>query len=167
MPDELRVLVCVDGTPASELLAGALPLVATRARWQAVHVIDTRGRVDLGLLRAGVPAAGPLPPHLVAAIEEAGGEHANMVLAAASAALLEHGLPSESGVVRVGEPGREICATALAVRASLVVLRASRQLNPRPGPHSVGHTARFVIDHAPCPVLVIRAELRPSRLIHR
>jgi nucleotide-binding universal stress UspA family protein len=77
-------------------------------------------------------------------------------LSAANAALLEHGLPAESGVVRVGEPGREICAAALAASASLVVLRASRHFNPQPGPHSVGHTARFVVDHAPCPVLLIR-----------
>jgi len=109
-----------------------------------------------------VPAAGPLPPHLVAAIEEAGREHANTVLSAASAAFLVHGLRSESGVVRVGEPGREICAAAVAVAASLVVLRASRHFNPQPGPHSVGHTARFVVDHAPCPVLVIRTQFRPS-----
>ena len=30
--------------------------------------------------------------------------------------------------------------------------------HPRLGPASVGHTARFVIDHAPCDVLLLRGE---------
>ncbi len=156
MADECRVLLCVNGTSARQLLAGALPLVPASARWQAVHVIDARGRVDLGALRGGVAGAGPLPRHLVAAIEEAGREHASNVLAAASAAFAESGLASDAGLVRVGEPGREICAAATATSADLVVLRASRHARIEPGPRSVGHTARFVVDHAPCGVLLIR-----------
>jgi nucleotide-binding universal stress UspA family protein len=154
--NEPRVLVCMDGASASHLLAAALPLVATPARWGAVHVIDARGRLDLGALRHGIAGAGPLPPHLVAAIEEAGHEHASVVLAATAAAFTERGLLSDAGLVRLGEPGREICAAAVAWSADLVVLRASRHPRPEPGPRSVGHTARFVVDHAPCPVLLIR-----------
>jgi len=157
LPDDVRVLVCVDGTGARQLLDAAVPLVALGVRWQAVHVIDVRGRLDLGLLRAAVPGAGPLPPHAVAGIEAAGREHASAVLAVAESAFVEHGLTIEPGLVRVGEPGREICAAAVAVSADLVVLRASRHAHPERGPRSVGHTARFVVDHAPCPVLLIRA----------
>ena len=156
MANEPRVLVCVDGAAASQLLATALLLVATPARWGAVHVIDARGRLDLGALRHGIAGAGPLPPHLVAAIEEAGREHASVVLAAAAAAFAERGLLSDAGLMRLGEPGREICAAATAWSADLVVLRASRHSRPEPGPRSVGHTARFVVDHAPCPVLLLR-----------
>ena len=54
-----------------------------------------------------------------------------------------------------GEPGREICAAAAAWSADLVVLRASCHSRPEPGPRSVGHTARFVLDYAACPVLLI------------
>jgi nucleotide-binding universal stress UspA family protein len=79
-----------------------------------------------------------------------------MVLAAARAAFEEHGLASEPGLLRLGEPGREICAAAVAVSAGLVVVRASRHAHREPGPRSVGRTARFVVDHAPCPVLLIR-----------
>lgn len=156
MAHEVRVLVCVDAASVSQLLATALPLVASQARWKAVHVIDARGRLDLGALRLGIAGAGPLPAHTVAAIEEAGREHANVVLAAAEAAFVERGLLCETGVVRVGEPGREICVTAIEWSADLVVLRASRYSRPEPGPRSVGHIARFVVDHAPCPVLLIR-----------
>jgi nucleotide-binding universal stress UspA family protein len=154
---ETRVLLCVDGASASQLLTAALPLVTPSARWQAVHVIDARGRLDLGALRHAIGGAGPLPPHQVEAIEEAGRQHASIVLDAAAAAFKEHGLLSEPGFVRVGEPGREICAAAIAASADLVVLRASRRSRPEPGPRSVGHTARFVLDHAPCPVLLIRS----------
>jgi len=157
MASEVRILVCVDGGSAGQLLATALPLVASSARWKAVHVIDARGRLDLGALRRGIGAAGPLPPHAVAAIEAAGREHASVVLAAAEAAFVERGLLRETGVVRIGEPGREICLAATDWSADLLVLRASRHSRPEPGPRSVGHTARFVVDHAPCPVLLIRS----------
>jgi nucleotide-binding universal stress UspA family protein len=153
---ELRVLVCIDGTSANQLLADALPLVATSARWAAIHVIDVRGRLDLGTLRHGIAGAGPLPPHLVGTIEQAGLEHAGVVLAGAAAAFAERGLLNDAGLVRVGEPGREICTAATAWSADLLVLRASRRSRPEPGPRSVGHTTRFVVDHAPCPVLLIR-----------
>ena len=156
MANERRVLVCVDRVAASQLVATALPLVVTPARWTAVHVIDVRARLDLGALRHGVAGAGPLPPHLLAAIEEAGREHANVVLAAAATAFAERDLLSDMGFVRVGEPGREVCAAATAWPADLVVLGASRHTRAEPGPRSVGHTARFVVDHAPCPVLLIR-----------
>ncbi|MBV9170854.1 MAG: universal stress protein [Chloroflexi bacterium] len=157
MDYEARVLLCVDGASASQLLASALPLVATPAHWRAVHVVDARGRMDLGALRHAIGGAGPLPPHQVEAIEEAGTQHANLVLDAATAAFNERGLLSEAGLVRVGEPGREICTAANAWPADLVVLRASRRSRPEPAPRSVGHTARFVLDHAPCPVLLIRS----------
>ena len=156
VPGETRVLVCVDGSSTSQLLTDALPLVASSARWAAVHVIDVRGRLDLGALRHGITGAGPLPPHLVASIEEAGRQHASVVLAGASAAFAERSLRSDAGLMRVGEPGREICAAASAWSADVLVLRASRRSRPEPGPRSVGHTARFVVDHAPCPVLLIR-----------
>ena len=109
MANEPRVLVCIDGASASQLLAAAMPLVATPWHWSAVHVIDTRSRLDLGALRHGIARSGPLPPHLVAAIEEARREHAGVVLAAAATTFRERGLLSDEGLVRVGEPGREIC----------------------------------------------------------
>ncbi|MBV9580588.1 MAG: universal stress protein [Chloroflexi bacterium] len=154
--DRPRVLVCVDGNSARQLLAAAAPLVGRPAHWGALHVIGTRARLDLGALRHGMPGAGRLPPHMRATIEDAGREHANVVLAAAAAALAELQLASDPGLVRVGEPGREICAAAIDWSADLLVLQASRQPRPEPGPRSVGHTARFVVDHAPCPVLLIR-----------
>jgi nucleotide-binding universal stress UspA family protein len=56
-----------------------------------------------------------------------------------------------------GAPERLICDRADSLEVHLVVLFDHR--HGRPGgcsPRSVGHTARFVLDHAPCPVLVLR-----------
>ena len=153
------MLVCVDGADPRRLIAAAHALVTEPARWAAVHVIDARGHLDLGALRRGLVGAGPLPPHLAADIEAAGHEHARVVLDAARAAFADLGLSGDAdatSLVRLGEPGREICAAAAAWRADLLVLRASRRERPEPGPKSVGHTARFVVDHAPCPVLLLR-----------
>jgi nucleotide-binding universal stress UspA family protein len=152
-----RVLVCVDGGSPARLLATAVPLLPRGVRWVALHVIDVRGRAELEWLRHGLPGAGPLPPHLRAAIEEAGRERAQTVLAAAGEVFRQHGIQPDPSQVRVGEPGREICGVAAAWPAELVVLGASRQPRPEPGPKSVGRTARFVVDHAPCPVLLIRS----------
>jgi len=55
--------------------------------------------------------------------------------------------------------------TLLAIRKRFVKWKADLIVNcPRSpvfgglalGPKSVGHVARFVLDHAPCPVLLIR-----------
>jgi nucleotide-binding universal stress UspA family protein len=50
-------------------------------------------------------------------------------------------------------------AVAGEVGADLIGLRARAQWDRHPpaGPGSVGHTARFVLDHAPCDVLLLRA----------
>jgi nucleotide-binding universal stress UspA family protein len=151
-----RVLLCADGPSAGRLLDAALPLVAAPARWSAVHVIDTRRRADLAVLRHGLPGTGPVPPHLLAAIDEAGRDNAERVMAGVAAALRDRGLRAGAAEVRVGEPGRELCAAAARWSIDLVVLFASRRPIPGPGPRSVGHTARFVLDHAPCPVLLVR-----------
>ena len=44
-----------------------------------------------------------------------------------------------------------------AGQAELVIARDSRH----PGPHSIGHAARFVVDHAPCTVVLAWPESGP------
>jgi nucleotide-binding universal stress UspA family protein len=59
------------------------------------------------------------------------------------------GRPAER-LTRSGQAEHEVVAAA-ADADLLVVARANR----RPGPHSFGHAARFVVDHAPCSVLLV------------
>jgi nucleotide-binding universal stress UspA family protein len=151
-----RALLCVDGGPAERLLAAALPLVSADTVWVPVHVVDARARRDLGLLRGGITGAGPLSRSQQHAISTASGEHTRNVMGATEASLRALGLRSEPFQIGAGEPGREICRVASAVGAGLIVIFASRRRPTHAGPGSIGHTARFVLDHAPCPVLLIR-----------
>jgi len=57
-----------------------------------------------------------------------------------------------------GNPEQVLVAVARETGASLLV-EFARELpegHPVTGPSSIGHTARFVLDHAPCPVLLLR-----------
>jgi nucleotide-binding universal stress UspA family protein len=152
----VRALLCVDGAPAEHLLKAALPLVAEQTLWVPTHVVDTRARRDLGLLRGGITGAGPLSRGQLQAIDTASGEHTRNVMDSTAASLQALGQHSEPPQIRMGEPGREICAVAQAVDAALIVMFASRRRPTHAGPGSIGHTARFVLDHAPCPVLLVR-----------
>ena len=55
-----------------------------------------------------------------------------------------------------GNPERELVRLALEERADLIVVGQHRL---ELGPHALGRCARFVIDHAPCPVLLVRDEV--------
>jgi nucleotide-binding universal stress UspA family protein len=62
-----------------------------------------------------------------------------------------------TSVVRRGRPEQSIVRAAEDVGADAIVLSA--RPGPRaaePGPRSVGHVARFVLDHSPVPVLLVR-----------
>ena len=67
-------------------------------------------------------------------------------------------LPGAQTLSRKGNPEREIIQCASEWNANLIVI-CQRSLafgGSALGPKSVGHVARFVLDHAPCPVLLIR-----------
>jgi len=66
--------------------------------------------------------------------------------------------PSAEALERDGRPELEIVDLAAEWRADLVLVcsRAADQAEHDIGPKSVGHVARFVLDHAPCPVLLLR-----------
>ena len=58
----------------------------------------------------------------------------------------------------IGDPAQRIVLQARAGHASLIALFA-RELTvgaAPSGPHALGRTARFVVDHRPCPVLLLR-----------
>ena len=59
--------------------------------------------------------------------------------------------------VRRGQPEHEIIAASAAFRAVAAVLCVRPRTGPtEAGPRGVGHVARFVVDHAPVPVLLVR-----------
>lgn len=111
-----------------------------------LHVIDTDtieavAGARAGLLGRGIPAGGP-------AVEDA--------LVAAQTALLDAAQarldrPAER-LGRRGHVEREVVAAC--ANAGLLILARDGD-RTRLGPRSIGHAARFVLDHAPCRVLLV------------
>lgn len=121
------------------------------------HVIDNGARGELGLTHG----FGPHRRHP--------GRHARAVAQAerdAAAAILGEaagGAPGSQTRVEEGEPGRVLCRVAGEQGATLLVVGARNGPGPdAPEPHSIGSTARFVLDHAPCPVLLVRRGRPPA-----
>jgi nucleotide-binding universal stress UspA family protein len=122
-----------------------------------LHVIDTGPHHDLDNLR------GPLHPHHAhqKEIDAAEEEAAEATLKEALTEASRLGLSAITRLER-GRPEQIIVGLAGELSARLVVLHAreSPHSHPTAGPPSVGHTARFVVDHSPAHVLLLREGIR-------
>lgn len=159
----MRVLCCLDGTNSEQIGKALSTLVnvgnvgdtgnASERTIGLLYVIDSgphgeMGRKREGLLRPRQPT-GPLH------------ERVRQAETVAAQDILEEGLryiPGAERIQREGRPEREIVLCAAEWRADLIVIcpRSPAFTEPKLGPKSVGHVARFVLDHAPCPVLLVR-----------
>lgn len=150
----MRVLCCLDGTNV-EQVRKAMGLLSTGAPLTVglLYVIDLGPREGLAharerfLRRPGLP--GPREQEMGEAEAGAAQHH------------LAEGLryfPEAESLQRRGRPEREIVNAAADWRADLLLIDAHAEYEGKPvlGPKSVGHVARFVLDHAPCPVLLVR-----------
>lgn len=153
----MQVLCPIGSRRGVELVHRIADILGSNHRLLLLHVIDTGPRHHLehlhGPLHHG-PRGGPHREREMSAAEESGGHTAlDEVLEAATGA----GIIAESRLER-GRPEKIIVDVAREINASLIVIRArdKRSDHPRLGPGSVGHTARFVLDHAPCDVLLVR-----------
>ncbi len=159
----MRILCCLDGTNSEQLSQA----VSTYIKFDALvigllYVTDSGPQHDMDLRRGRSFAprlTGPLRHEQMRQSEQ---------LAAQD--ILEEGKRSFShiegieAILRAGRPEREIVNCAAAWNADIIVI-CSRAINPGApplGPKSVGHVARFVLDHAPCPVLLVRPVTRGS-----
>ena len=82
---------------------------------------------------------------------------ASQILAAAAARL---GREDAELLERRGRVEREVVAAVAEGVDLLVVARDGDR--SRLGPHSLGHATRFVVDHAPCPVLLVWPDAPPG-----
>lgn len=150
----MRVLCCLDGTniehvsrvistliSSDELIIGLLYVTDSGPH----HEIERKRE---WLLRPRHPS-GPLQEKI---------QHAE---AGAAQDILQEGvryLPQAESLSREGRPEQEIIQCASEWEADLIVIcpRTPALGGPALGPKSVGHVAHFVLDHAPCPVLLLR-----------
>jgi nucleotide-binding universal stress UspA family protein len=115
-------------------------------------VTEAADAATIGLFGRG--SAGRRPAR---AYDAVAGDEASNLLAAAAARL---GRPDPALLGRRGHVEREVVAAVAAGVDVLVVARDGD--HSRLGPRSLGHETRFVVDHAPCAVLLVWPDETPG-----
>jgi hypothetical protein len=148
----LRVLAWITegGWAACVDAVGALPATDVTL----LHVAsEDIAQASAGAL-AGLLGRHRRGPEVEARLEGVAGEAAEALLRDAAERL------GDAGARRVAARGRVEAVVVEAARDAdvLVVVRDTRD----PGPRSLGHATRFVVDHAPCRLLLAWPEGGPS-----
>jgi nucleotide-binding universal stress UspA family protein len=133
----------------------ARTLAPADARITLLHVIpaevaEAAHGAYLGLFGRGDPGRDPGPR-----VAELAAASAGELLAAAARRLSR---PCDQ-IERHGHPEREVISAAAS--AGLLILARDGDRS-RLGPKSLGKATRFVVDHAPCPVLLVWPEAAPD-----
>jgi nucleotide-binding universal stress UspA family protein len=153
----MRVLVLVDGLHTDELLESMARLLNLRdVEMLLVHVQGPGARAGLDMLQHQ-PRGHRRPPPRERELGEAEAMGSAAALAEAEAAARSLAATVETAQIR-GEPGPAVCELARSSGVDLIAIRAGGRDQPPVGPKSLGPTARFVSDHSPCPVLLLRGE---------
>jgi nucleotide-binding universal stress UspA family protein len=160
----MRVLCCLDGTNAEPISRATGLLSPEQLTVGLIYVIDQGPHHDIEHARER-HFRPPVPPP--------GREHQMVEAEQASAEeIIDEGLrylPGAETLRREGRPEREIVNAAADWEADLIIIcpLAEYRDKHKIGPKSVGHVARFVLDHAPCPVLLVRPMNRDQFPIKR
>ena len=161
----MRVLCCLDGTNIEQISKATMALLTAQPLTLGLlYVIDAGPRAEIERTRERfLRPSGPLSPRR---------DQMQQAEEASAQDILNEGLrylPHAEILQRQGRPEREIVNCAAEWNADLVVIcpRAEYGGKPAIGPKSVGHVARFVLDHAPCPVLLLRPLAREQFPIAR
>ena len=137
-------------------LAAATPALPADCTLSLLHITpsdvdELPGAVAGGLL--GRARHGPRHPY-----EQAADQAAAEILGAAASQL---GRPDAVLLNRHGRAEQEVIATVAEVGADLLVVARDGDRSHL-GPHSLGHATRFVVDHAPCSVLIVWPDVVPG-----
>jgi nucleotide-binding universal stress UspA family protein len=142
----MRVLLAIDGSTSSEMarqLVGSLP-------WPEGTIIEVAAAVEPAIYSLGMTAT---PMEATALAEAAEAEAFQGIVDAAALALEAPGRTVHPTVLR-GRPATVLVHEANTFRAELIVV-GSRGLGPFRS-MLLGSVSAEVVDHAPCPVLVVR-----------
>jgi nucleotide-binding universal stress UspA family protein len=149
----MRILCAIGIRRGAELVRRVTEVAKPGDELVLVHVADTGPRHHVNHLEGTLHSPHDHREELDAAEQEAG-------QATLQEAVEEAGRAGFAATTRLerGNPEHVVVALAQELGARLVALLAREipQSHPRQGPPSVGHTARFVIDHAPADVLLFR-----------
>lgn len=142
----MRVLLAIDGSTSSEMarqLVGSL-------EWPEGTIIEVAFAVEPAMFALGMTAA---PMETTPLVEAAEAEAVQAVVDTSASALEAPGRIVRPIVLR-GRPATVLVREAKESRAELIVV-GSRGLGPLRS-MLLGSVSAEVVDHAPCPVLVVR-----------
>lgn len=153
----MKVLIAVDGREddAYFIRVAALAPLDRADEVVLVHVVDSGPRASMEVARDRFLVRRPLLPEREVELERAEEEGARDTLARALAALKGIGVPEERlrEVTLQGKPNEAIRRLADDEDVALIVVRGREG---KPGPHSLGKTARFLVDHTRHAALLVR-----------
>jgi nucleotide-binding universal stress UspA family protein len=150
----MRVLSCLDGTNIEHISQAISTLITADERIIGLlYVTDSGPHHEIERKREWLQR----PRHPSGPLQE----KIQQAEVGAAQDILHEGLrylPQAETLSREGRPEQEIIECASEWHADLIVIcsRSPAFGGPALGPKSVGHVARFVLDHAPCPVLLLR-----------
>jgi nucleotide-binding universal stress UspA family protein len=139
-------LICVRGFGIPRLLDRASELLPDGFAWTIVHVVDQRPEAEVERAIGNLPGRRGGLDRMHQSVDQLQHDVQEEV----ERWLQEHERGASLSFL-YGVPETEIVELARQSGAEIVVLGA----RPEVGPHRFGHISRFVIDHAPCSVLVI------------
>ncbi len=155
----MRVICAIGRRGGPELINRLTKIMVNKAEYLLLHVIDTGPRHHLedylrGPLHRLPHHDKPARQEAVKAAEETAGQAS---IEETMEAAQNVGL-NVSSSIKQGRPEEIIVQVAHERQADLIVIWAREGAVGRApiGPASVGHTTRFVLDHAGCDVLLLR-----------
>ncbi len=151
----MRALVWIIEDTWESTVSAAAVLLPSEAEVTLLHVASTEVEALAGATRHGLLGRRPPPPAASEPLHSISEEAARHLLTDAQTQL---GRPAKLESRR-GRVEREVVGAA----ASMDVLVLARDGNrERLGPQSLGPTTRFVVDHAPCQILLIWPDGAPE-----
>lgn len=153
----MRIAVAVKGSEGEVFLrrVARLAPLSSAEEIVLVHVVDTRPRQEMEMARDRFLLRHPLGPERSQDLARAEEERARAGIRYAQEVFIAVGIAPDvlRPMVLHGKPNEEIRRLLDAESIDLVVVGGT---GGKPGPHSIGKTARFLIDHAPHAALLVR-----------
>ncbi len=153
----MKVLIAISGFEHEGFFRRVVTLAPLHGadEIRLAHVIDTKHRAEVEFGRERHFTKRAMPEERRVDLMQAEEFRAQAAMRSARRALIDAGLP-ENRVLDVmlrGKPNEELQRLAEDERIDLIVVGGREG---KPGPHSIGKTARFLIDHAPNAALLVR-----------
>lgn len=153
----MKVLIAIAGSEREGFFRRLVALSALERAEEVIlaHVIDTKHRAEVEFGRERFFTKHAMPEERSADLMEAEEVRAQAGMRFAREALIVAGVRESRlhNILLRGKPNEELRRLAEVERIDLIVVGGREG---KPGPHSLGKTARFLIDHAPNAALLVR-----------